>query len=37
MPFVFTGTLVLLEPEKLSEDNLRRLRGQEARAWMAVQ
>jgi hypothetical protein len=41
MPFAFTGTLkkfvVLLEPEKLSEDDLQRLREQEARAWMAVQ
>jgi hypothetical protein len=41
MPFAFTGTLkkfvVLLQPEKLSEDDLRRLREQEARAWMAVQ
>ena len=41
MPFAFTGTLkrfvVLLQPEKLSEDDLERLREQEARAWMAVQ
>lgn len=41
MPFTFTGKLkkfvVLLEPEKLSEEDLKRLREQEARAWMAVQ
>jgi arylsulfatase A-like enzyme len=41
MPFAFTGTLkkfvVLLQPEKLSEEDLARLREQEAKVWMAVQ
>ena len=40
MPFKFTGTLrilaVILEPEKLTEEERKQLRAEEARAWMAV-
>jgi arylsulfatase len=41
MPYAFTGTLkkvvVVLEPQKLTEEERRRLRQEEARASMAVQ
>jgi hypothetical protein len=41
MPYPFTGTLkkfvVVLEPEKLSEEERKRLREEEAKAFMAVQ
>ena len=41
MPFPFTGTLtrfvVVLEPQKLSEDEQQRLRQQLAKAMMAVE
>jgi arylsulfatase len=41
MPFAFTGTLkklvVVLEPEKLSEEEKKRLREEEAKAMMSVQ
>jgi arylsulfatase len=41
MPYVFTGDLkklvVVLEPEKLSEDERARLRQEAANAYMAVQ
>ena len=41
MPFAFTGTLkrllVVLEPQKLTDEERRRLRQEEARASMAVQ
>jgi arylsulfatase len=40
MPFAFTGTLkkfaVILEPEKLTEEERKQLLVEEARAWMAV-
>ena len=41
MPFPFTGTLkkfvVVLEPEKLTEEERKRLREDEAKAFMARQ
>jgi hypothetical protein len=41
MPFPFSGTLkkfvVVLEPQKLSEDEQQRLRSQLAKAMMAVE
>jgi len=41
MPYPFTGTLkkfvVVLEPEKLGEEERKRLREEEAKAFMAVQ
>jgi len=41
MPYRFTGTLkklsVILEPEKLSEDERRHLREQESKGFMALQ
>ena len=41
MPFAFTGTLkkfvVVLEPQKLTEDERKRLLAEEARASMALQ
>jgi arylsulfatase len=41
MPFAFSGTLkkfvVLLEPEKLTDEERTRLRAEEAKAYMAVQ
>ena len=41
MPFAFTGTLkkfvVILEPDKLTEEERKRLLEEEARASMAVQ
>ena len=40
MPYPFTGTLkklvVVLEPEKLTEDERQHLREQEAKAFMSV-
>jgi hypothetical protein len=40
MPYRFTGTLkkfvVVLEPEKLTEEERKRLREEEAKAFMAV-
>jgi arylsulfatase len=40
MPFAFTGTLkkfvVVLEPQKLTEEERKRLLEEEARAYMAV-
>ena len=40
MPFPFTGTLkkfvVVLEPEKLTEEERKRLREEEAKASMAI-
>ena len=41
MPFPFTGTLkkfvVILEPEKLTEEERKRLLEEEAKAGMAIQ
>ena len=41
MPFAFTGTLkrfvVVLEPEKLTDEERKRLLNEEAKAFMAVQ